>query len=264
MADDGLLRDRVALVTGVEQGLGRSIASSLSRERARVVLAGPSPDALAAVASAVPSPNGSVLQVPFEVTRPEDCRHLVDRILESSGRLDILVDGTRHAGLAGIPIDQTELSDWRQALDVNLLGPLSLVREVVRAMRTQGGGSIVVIGAPETRLALERTGVPAVSRGALGIAVQVLAREVGADGIRANTVVPGFLDEPRLRARLEERAAREGGTPEEARERLIAEHALGRLTDPTEVADAVVFLASDLSRIVTGQSLDVNCGSYFH
>ena len=259
-----ILRGRVAIVAGVGPELGRSIALRLAREGANLVLGGLRTEVLRTVASEARSHGARVLEASVDVSKAEDCRRLLELTLDDFGRVDVLVNNVVHRGSRGEEIARSDLSDWQASFQVDFFGSLRLTQVVIPPMREAGSGSIVMIGALETRLAAERMGALPIARGALMLAAQTLARELGPAGIRVNTVVPGYIDGPRLQSALEERAKQEGVTFAEVRARLVTEHALGRLTDASDVADAVLFFASDLSRIVTGQSLDVNCGHYFH
>jgi NAD(P)-dependent dehydrogenase (short-subunit alcohol dehydrogenase family) len=261
---DGLLTERVALVVGVGAELADSVASALAREGARLTLVGPSSDALAEVVDGVLARGGSALALAADLSQAGEGRRLVDTAVQTSGRIDVLVLGPPRGAPAAEGTVEADLASWRRAFETEVFEALALAQEVARAMRRQGNGSIVMIGAVEERMALEGAGPVLLARGALLSAARLLARELGPHGIRVNTVIPGWIEGPHLRSALAQRAAREGSAGDALGDRLRDEHALHRLVDASEVADAVVFFASDLSRIVTGQSLDVNCGGYFH
>ncbi len=264
MPEAGLLTERVALVVGLGPELEASVASALAREGARLVLVGPRSDALAEAVAGIRAQGGSATALTADLSQAGEGRRLVETAVQTWGRIDALVLGPPRGTPAAEETAEADLASWRRALEGEVFEALALAQEVARAMRRLGSGSIVMIGSVEERLALEGAGPVLLARGALLAAARLLARELGPHGIRVNTVVPGWIEGPHLRAALEARAAREGSAEEVLRDRLREEHALHRLVDASEVADAVVFFASDLSRIVTGQSLDVNCGGYFH
>ena len=131
-------------------------------------------------------------------------------------------------------------------------------------MREQGGGSIVMVNSMIVRVPQPRMGVYAASKGALLAATQALAQEVGVHGIRVNSVVPGYIWGPSLEAWFAQQAQQRGVDPQVVYDEVAAQTALRHLPTSAEIADAVVFFASDLARAVTGQSLDVNGGHFFH
>ena len=155
-----------------------------------------------------------------------------------------------------------DLDDWQQSWQVNVLGPLELCRAAVPEMRRAGGGAIVVVSTLAVRAVNPGQGAYASTKGALTIAAQTLAREVGVDGIRVNVVVPGFVPGPNTEPMFARMAERPGPRPEAVQARIAADTALRRLPTPDDVADAVVFLASDRARSITGQTLDVNGGQW--
>src|SRR5207244_3694740 len=142
-------------------------------------------------------------------------------------------------------------------------GSLELTQAVIPVMKEQGGGSIVFVNSQIVRKVLPRQGGYAVSKGALLTAAQVLAKELGRHQIRVNSVVPGWMMGPGVEWLLQDRAHRAGNTVEDQYQVVASEMALGRIPTDEECAGAVVFFASDLSKVITGQSLDVNGGETF-
>ena len=138
-----------------------------------------------------------------------------------------------------------------------------MARAVIPVMQRSGSGSIVFINTMSIRTNEVKTGAYAASKSALFAAAKVLAREHGRDGIRVNSVMPGYIWGPNLEWYFNFLAEKEGVTPQAVYERIAAETALNHLPTSAEVADAVVFYASDLSRVITGTSLDVNGGHWF-
>jgi NAD(P)-dependent dehydrogenase (short-subunit alcohol dehydrogenase family) len=259
----GLLDGRVAIVSGVGPGAGRSIALAFAREGADVVLAARTVAALESTAAEVRGHGRRVLAVPTDVARPEDCQRLVEAAREELGAIDVLVNNAFRSAPYD-PVETASMDDWRTIFDVNVFGSVQLSQAVVPHMKARGGGSIVMINSMSTRIIEPRFGGYAASKGALLVAVQTMAKELGAHGIRVNSVVPGYIWGPALQRYFAQLAAQEGRTPEAVYAEIASRTALNRIPDSDEIADAVVFFASDLSRAVTGQSLDVNGGHYFH
>ena len=147
---------------------------------------------------------------------------------------------------------------------MNLFGTLALTRAVVPHMKAQGGGAVVFINSMSTRIIEPLAGAYAASKSALLTAAQTLAKELGPHRIRVNSVVPGYIWSEKMAAYFRHLAAQQGTTYEAVKAEVTARTALLHIPDSDEIADSVVFFASDLSRVVTGQALDVNGGHYFH
>jgi 3-oxoacyl-[acyl-carrier protein] reductase len=252
---------RVAIVTGVGAGIGRSTALALARDGCDVAVAARTASYLDEVVAEIVALGSRALAVPTDTGDGAQCRALVKRTVDYFGRLDVVVSSAATGG-PNHTILHADLSDWQKAWQVNVLGPLELARTAVPHLAAAGGGAIVMVSALAVRAINPGQGAYAATKGALTIAAQTLAREVGVEGIRVNVVLPGFTPgastEP-LFARL---AERQGITPEAAMQRIADQTALRRLPVPDDIADAIVFLASDRARSITGQTLDVNGGQW--
>ena len=258
-----LLRDRVAIVSGVGPGLGRALALACAREGAHLVLGARTAAALETVAAEVRALGRRAVAVPTDVARPEDCRRLADAAHAELGRIDVLVNNAFRSAPYD-PVDEASMDDWRSIFDVNLFGSVQLSQAVIPRMKAQKSGSIVMVGSMSVRVIEPRFGGYAASKAALISTAQTMAKELGGAGIRVNTVVPGYIWGPALEGYFKQLAARQGTTPEAVQAEIASRTALNHIPDSDEVAAAVLFFASDLSRAVTGQALDVNGGHYFH
>jgi NAD(P)-dependent dehydrogenase (short-subunit alcohol dehydrogenase family) len=154
------------------------------------------------------------------------------------------------------------LDEWRQTMDVNLWGTLQMTRAAVPAMIDRGGGSIVMINSMSTHRLERRYGAYAASKGALETATKTLALELGVEGIRVNGVFPGYIWGDSVAWYFDHLGTKRGVSGEDVYQEVAAGTALGYLPHSSEIAGSVVFFASDLSKPVTGQSLDVNCGHW--
>jgi len=252
---------RVAIVTGVGPGIGRATALALAHDGCDVVVAARRAEYLAEVVAEIESLGAQALAVPTDTGDVGQCRALAERAVEHFGRIDVVVSSAAK-GTPNHTIMHSDLADWQQSWQVNVLGPLELARTAVPHMQAAGGGAIVVVSTLAVRAINPGQGAYAATKGALTIAAQTLAREVGRDGIRVNVVVPGFVPGPNTETMFARLAERAGSTPEAVQEKMAAETALRRLPTPDDIADAIVFLASDRARSITGQTLDVNGGRW--
>jgi NAD(P)-dependent dehydrogenase (short-subunit alcohol dehydrogenase family) len=257
-----LLKDRVAVVSGVGPGMGRDIALVFAREGAKVVLAARTAKTLETVAAEVEQRGTEVLSVPTDITRDADCERLVARTLERFGRIDVLSNNAYSEGKMA-PVEQLTIDDWRKPVEVNLFGNLRLTMTVVPVMKKQGGGAIVMTNSMIVRHVLPTMVSYAASKAALLTATQGLARELGRYKIRINSVLPGYIWGATLENYFTHQAQQRGVDPKVVYDEVAAEIALGYIPHSAEIAEAVLFFASDLARCVTGQSLDVNGGHVF-
>src|SRR5215475_1784249 len=257
-----LLTDRIVIVSGVGPGLGAEIALACAREGANVVLAARTVAMLDEVAEAVRAMGRSALTVPTDVTRSGDCEHLVEAARAEYGRIDVLV----HNAFLSNPVSlvaKADLDDWRRIFEVNLFGSIRLTQLVAPFMQAQRRGSIVFVNSMSIRVIEPMMGGYAASKGALLTAARTLAKELGPDGIRVNSVVPGYIWSAKMEAYFCRLAAERGVSYEAVHADVTSRTALRHIPESAEVAEAVVFFASDLARAVTGQSLDVNGGHFF-
>jgi NAD(P)-dependent dehydrogenase (short-subunit alcohol dehydrogenase family) len=258
-----LLENRVAIVSGIGPGMGRDISLALARQGADIVLAARRADMLESVAAELRTLGRKAVCVPTDIAQPVQCHRLVEAALAECGRVDVLVNNAFLGGRYD-PIETANMDDWRKVFDVNLFGSIELSKAVVPPMRSSGGGSIIFINSMSMRIIEPRFGGYAASKAALMIAAQTLAKEVGRYKIRVNSVVPGYIWGPALQGYFKQLAQRQGTTAEAVYADIASRTALNHIPNSEEIAGAVVFFASDLSRVITGQALDVNGGHFFH
>lgn len=254
-----LLQKRVAIVSGIGPGMGRDISLLFAREGCDLALSARTPASLESVAAEVRALGRRALEVPTDIARPGDCANLVARTEAEFGRVDVLVNNAYHPGSYEL-FENADLEKWRAPLETNVLGSLALTQQVVPLMKRQGGGSIVMVNSMIVREVLPTMASYAASKGALLAATQGIARELGAYQIRVNSVLPGYIWGATLEGYFASQAKLRGVDPKVIYDEVAAKIALGRIPNSAEIAAAVLFFASDLSRAVTGQSLDVNGG----
>jgi NAD(P)-dependent dehydrogenase (short-subunit alcohol dehydrogenase family) len=256
----GLLEDRVAVVSGVGPGLGRAIAVALADAGADVGLGARRPESLAAVATEVEARGRRACPVPTDVTDAAQCAALADTVADRLGRLDVLVNNAFTEEDWRDPFDGFDPERWRAPMAVNCFGSLTLTQAALPHLRAGGGGSVVMITTLSVKNPIPLLAGYAASKRALTVAAQTLAKELGPDGIRVNCVAPGHIRGPVLDEYFRWSAEQRGIEPAAVEAEVVAQHALPKIPTPAEIASAVVFFASDLSRAVTGQTLNVNCG----
>ena len=240
------LKDKVALVTGAGQGMGRAIARQFAAEGAIVVALDLN---LEAAQQTLEGCGEQHLARALNVADAAAVNALVDEVLALRGRVDVLVDNAGTGGMDSF----TEMSDeaWARVIGVNLNGSFYCARAAVRAMLKTGGGTVVNVGSTS---AVSGDG-PAhyvTSKAALMGLTRVMAKELAKSGVRVNTLVPGPTNTPMMQ-----------GIPQEWADAIIAGVPMGRMAEPEDIAKVAVFLASDDSGFVTGQSVAVNGGSAF-
>jgi NAD(P)-dependent dehydrogenase (short-subunit alcohol dehydrogenase family) len=245
---------KVALITGAASGLGAESARGLAREGAAVMLTDIAVDSVGAVAAAIQDAGGRATSEAHDVTSETDWARVVAATVEAFGRLDVLVN---NAGVSGGPLDLMThaLEDWRRILSINLDGVFLGLRHAGPAIAASGGGSVINLSSILGKVALSGAAAYCASKGGVLMLTKAAALEWAPLGIRVNSIHPGFIDTPMVSGAI--RRAENGN---ELREMIISRHALGRLGEPREIADAVGFLASDESSFMTGSELVLDGG----
>lgn len=259
-----LLQDRVVIVLGVGPALGRATVMASVAEGAKVVMAARSEEALANVADEVAAAGGTSLSVPTDMTRPEDCRALVDRAVAAFGRVDGLVCvAYLHHDNSTITDSPDDLANWRPLMDTNFFGTMQVVKPTIEQMQRQGeGGSIVIINSLNTHNPWPRTASYSASKAALAAATRSLATEYGPDQIRVNSLHCGVIFNESLYITIDDMAKRNGTTREEELAKITAMSPLRQQTTPEDYTGSVLYLLSEMSKPVTGVSLHANAGRY--
>ena len=246
--------DKVAVVTGAAQGIGRGCAELLAREGARVVIGDVRDEAGSAVADAIRVAGGDALFRRTDVVQEDQCSALIETAVHTYGRLDILVNNVGWFPRATLDETTTELWDHVQA--VNLRSAFYCCKYAVPHMRAAGGGSIINIGSINGIQGLPNVVAYAAAKGGLLALTRTLAGAYAADRIRVNYVIPGWvLSEGEIALH----ASR--GISEEELRKAGAALPLGRHQTPQDTAYAVVYLAADESAQVTGTILHIDAGA---
>ena len=256
----GLLRDKVVVLSGVGPGLGRSLGELRAEAGADLVLASRTERRLEKAAAAVEERGRRACVVPTDITDEAACRNLVDRALEEFGRVDVLVNNA-FAIPPMDPLTTLEHDALRTSHETNVLAPLRLTTLFADALAASNG-SVVMINSAVIHHSRTEFGGYRLAKGALLHMASSLATELGPRGIRVNTVAPGWIYENVQKAYFDWLASEREVTHQQVYDEIASATDLRRLPLPEEVANAVIFLASDLASGITGQCLDVNCGEF--
>lgn len=255
------LEGRVGIVSGIGPGMGRSIALALAREGADVVLAARGEEKLTAVAKEVEALGRRAVWRPTNIVNPDDCSALVDLATSELGRIDVLVNNAfAHPPMRSIMDAPSD--DWNLVHKVNVVGTIQMTKAAVPHMKD--GSSVVMVASMAARTGQPGEGPYAASKAALLTAVRTLAQELGPQGVRVNAIVPGYIWGPSLEIWFDYLAKERGVDPSDVYDEVASQTALRHIPTADEIAEAVLFMASPMSRAITGQALDVNGGHYFH
>lgn len=239
------LDGRRVLLTGGTGGLGRGVAHALAGAGARTIICGrTNAEAADTLARELKESGGDHHVLLGDVTRAEDVQTLLDEARDRLGGLDVLVSNA--GAISHVPFGELSEQEWRRVLDTNLTAAYLLVSRALPMLAE--GASIVLVGSRSAQAGIPLRAHYTAAKAALVGLGRSLAKELGPRGIRVNVVAPGVLETP------------ERPLPEEVRKRYHQLTALGRLGAPEEVANAVLFLASDLSSYITGETLNVDGG----
>jgi 3-oxoacyl-[acyl-carrier protein] reductase len=244
-----MLSDKVAIITGASRGIGRAIALALASQGAKVVASARNVEALAKLTAEIKSQGGDALFVVGDVAVEDDANNLVKQAIEAYGQVDVFVNN------AGITRDGLLLrmknADWDAVLDTNLKGAFLCTRAVAKVMSKQRSGRIINISSVVGEMGnAGQANYCASKAGLLGLTKSV-ARELARRNVTVNAITPGFITTEMTE-----------DMTEKAQETMTQQIPLGRPGSANDVANAVIFLASEQSAYITGQVLGVNGGMY--
>ncbi len=249
MTDRFDLTGRVAIVTGGGQGIGRAMSKAFAEAGATVVIAELNAEKGAAVAAEI---GNGAMAVPTDVSDPSSVEAMAQAAMDAHGRIDILVNNAGlFSTLAMRPFWEIPLDEWRKVLDVNVTGCFLAARAVVGPMRAAGWGRIVNVASSAVTMGRPNYTHYTSSKAAVIGMSRSMARELGPDGITVNALLPGatFTEVPRATV-----------TPEQ-KQIIVAGQCIPRPAEPNDLVGTVLFLASDASAFMTGQSLTVDGGN---
>ena len=247
----GRFQGKVALVTGGNSGIGRATAQAFAREGAKVVIAARRASEGDETVGMINQANGEAIFVKTDVSKASDVEALMQKTVETYGRLDCAFN---NAGVYGIevPVHEYTEEDWEYVMDINLKGVWLCMRSEIRQMLKHGGGAIVNDSSTSGLVGGQRESAYVASKhGVIGL-TKSAALEYAMDGIRVNAVCPGWIRTPMVESIV--------STSPEREALAISKEPVGRMGTPEEVAEAVVWLCSDAASFVTGHSMAVDGG----
>jgi NAD(P)-dependent dehydrogenase (short-subunit alcohol dehydrogenase family) len=248
----GRLLGKSAVVTGAAAGIGRATAELFAREGARLVVADINTDGLTTLRDSLANVTDDVAVVTADVSKPEDVRRMIDVAVDQYGRLDIAVANAGIIPLASVV--EATLDDWEEVMAIDGRGMFLTCKYAIEQMLINGGGSIVCLSSISGMAGQARQSTYGPAKFVASGLTKHLAIEWASQGIRVNAVAPGTINTERVQQLPNE----PGGS--EYVESIKAAHPMGRLGEPSEVANAILFLASDEASFITGAILPVDGG----
>jgi NAD(P)-dependent dehydrogenase (short-subunit alcohol dehydrogenase family) len=258
-----ILAGKTVIVSGVGPGLGLEIARLVLRDGGNVVLGARNGDKLKKLARELDDSGARVAYQATDITDGAQCEALVAAAVDRFGSIDGLAQvaalDTIFGGIKDAPIE-----DYTRSVETNLMGPVHLVRAITPKLKASGGGSVVLIGSQSSSFPQVMQIAYAAAKGALVSAMYYMAKELGPDKIRVNTVVPTWMWGPPVQGYVKMTAEQQGVSEADVVAGITANMPLGEIPADEDVAESVVFLLSDRARMITGQSLYVNAGELMH
>lgn len=245
------MKNKVALVTGAGAGIGRATALAFAREGARVVISDVNEEGLKETAKLIEEKGGKTLISVTDVSKSKEVKEMIDKTLKQFGRLDYACNNAGIEGKLAVTAEYSE-EDWDRVLNINLRGQWLCMKYEIPAILKQGGAIVNVSSILGKVGFAEAPAYTAAKHGLNGL-TKAAALEYSAQGIRINSVCPGFIETPML--------DRAGITSDkEAKENTISLHPIGRLGQADEVAEAIVWIASEKASFICGHTLLVDGG----
>ena len=255
------LKGKAVIVAASSQGMGRAAAAAFAAEGARVAMCARNEKELQAAAEEVRGRHkAQVFAAPLDVTDGSAVERYVQRVVEEFGGVDVCV--TNAGGPPSKNFLSASVEDWRKALDLNFLSVVHVARAVVPQMQKKKWGRFITLTSVSVKQPIADLVLSNAVRASVVGLVKSMANEFGKDGITVNNVAPGYVTTDRLKELAAVRAKAAGIQPEDMYKKWAADVPLGRLGRPEEVADTIVWLASERASYITGQTVLVDGGIY--
>jgi NAD(P)-dependent dehydrogenase (short-subunit alcohol dehydrogenase family) len=258
-----LLNNKVALITGSGRGIGRAIARLFAQEGASIFLAARTEPELAQTAKEIAEAGGNATYVTADFSREPDCSRVAAAAREKFGRVDILVNNAGHYGPV-VPVEDYPLEEFDKVIAVHLRAPFLLSKLVLPEMYTRKSGVILNISSLSAKSAFGWGSAYAAGKSGLLGLTRVMAAEASRQGVRVNAICPGPVTETEMSKELGKTLAEKlGVSPEEQLKGFLSSLLQGRGQTAMEIAQAALFLCSDMSTAIVGQSINVDGGAAF-
>jgi 3-oxoacyl-[acyl-carrier protein] reductase len=255
------LKNRVAIVAASSQGIGRATAEAFAAEGCRIAMCSRNGETLESAAQQIRQQyKADVFAEPIDVTDPRAVHGFVESVVSKFGSADICV--TNAGGPPAKGFLAASIEEWRKAVDANFLSTVYFAREVIPHMQKKRWGRIITITSITTKQPVADLVLSNAVRAAVVGLVKSLANEFGKDGILVNNVGPGFTATDRLKQLAKARSAASGKSEQEIFDSWAIDAAQKRIGEPREVADTILWLASERASFVTGQTILVDGGAY--
>ncbi len=256
----GLLADKVVVISGVGPALGTTLARRCAEAGADLVLAARTVERLDDVAKQVSATGRRALAVGTDITDDAQVQNLVETAMQTYGRVDVVINNAFRVPSMK-PLADTTFEHMREAIELTVFGALRLIQGFTPAL-AEAKGSVVNVNSMVVRHSQAKYGAYKMAKSALLAMSQSLATELGEQGIRVNSILPGYIWGGTLEGYFNHQAGKYGTTVDDIYRAAAAASDLKRLPTEDEVASAILFMASDLASGITGQALDVNCGEF--
>jgi NAD(P)-dependent dehydrogenase (short-subunit alcohol dehydrogenase family) len=253
------LKGKVAVVTGGSLGIGRAVAEAFAAEGVRVAVVARSRGPLEQAAREIAEQSGTeVMAAPADVSNTEQVQAMMDQVAERFGRIDILVNGAAHpGGLVRSEIEQANPEGLLEDINIKVVGYMRCAKAAAAHMRRGGFGRIINIGGLTGRGSKQLSGMRNV---AICHLTKTLSDQLGPAGITVNVIHPGVVETPHIHELYAKEAKLQGLTPQEVEANYAKATPIRRVLQPNEIADTVLFLASERAGAITGESIAVDGG----
>lgn len=253
------LKGKVAVVTGGSLGIGRAVTEALAREGVRVAIVARSKGALDEAAREISEATGvEILAAPADVSKTDQVQAMMDQVAQHFGRIDILVNGAAHpGGLVRSEIENADPEGLLEDINIKVVGYMRCAKAAAAHMKKNGFGRIINIGGLTGRGSKQLSGMRNV---AICHMTKTLSDQLGPSGITVNVIHPGVVETPHIHELYAKEAKLQGLTPEQVEANYAKVTPIRRVLQPNEIADAVLFLASERASSITGESIAVDGG----
>jgi NAD(P)-dependent dehydrogenase (short-subunit alcohol dehydrogenase family) len=258
--------NKVVVITGAGKGIGKIAAEKFAAEGASVAVASRTEGEIDKVVSGIRDAGGKAIAVPTDISQPDSVEGMIDQVISEFGHIDVLINNAAMPGRPGrseLHLWEMELDDWDFVYGINVRGTMMCSKYALPHMIERGsGGSIIIVSSTAGRRGMPKRTHYCSSKAALFGLTQSLAWDCGPHNIRVNCVVPGATMTELIVAMFERHATEQGRNYEEIVSQSAVTSPQGKIADPGEVAELMLYLASDKASAINGQTIDPNYGSF--